>query len=231
MNKNMLKSGRRLNIAGYEKYKSKTKKEIMEIIDILEKEYPDATCSLNYRNSLELTVALILAAQCTDNMVNKIVPILFTKYPTVHELAAANTEDIEKIVKPCGYYRSKARNIIATANIIIDNFNGNVPNTMSDLCTLHGIGRKSSNIILQECFQIVEGIAVDTHVTRLSRRIGFTNEVAQEKIEKDLMKKIPKKYWSIINHIFVFHGRAICEAKYAKCGICPIQELCSKNGI
>lgn len=213
------------------KFKSINKEKIKQVIDILIDTYPDACCSLDYINPLELTVALILAAQSTDNTVNKIIPILFKKYPDVVSLANADVSDIEKIVRPCGYYRHKAKNIVDTANIILNKFNGKVPNTMQDLCTLHGIGRKSSNIILQECFGIVEGIAVDTHVTRLSYRIGLSKENTQEKIERDLMKKVNKKYWSKINHLFVFHGRAICDAKKAKCDECPIKTICPKNGI
>ncbi|MCX8074375.1 MAG: endonuclease III [Clostridia bacterium] len=207
------------------------KKQIDLVINRLIYEYPQATCSLNYNSPLMLTVALILAAQCTDNMVNKITPILFKKYPTVEDLASANTEDIENIIKPCGYYKSKAKNIVLTASKIINNFNSNVPSTMEQLCTLSGIGRKSSNIILQECFGLTEGIAVDTHVTRLSYRLGFTKETLQDKIELDLMKKISKKYWSDTNHIFVYHGRAICEARRPKCNICILNDICPKNGI
>lgn len=213
------------------KYTKINKKDINKMITILKDTYPTACCSLNYSTPFELTIALILAAQSTDNTVNKIVPIIFSKYPSIYDLAKANKNDIEKIVKPCGYYRNKTKNIIDTTNIIIEKFNGNVPNTMNNLCTLHGIGRKSSNIILQECFNKVEGVAVDTHVTRLSYRIGISNKNSQEKIEKDLMKKIPKKYWSKINHLFVFHGRAICNAKKPNCIDCPINNICHKNGV
>lgn len=213
------------------KYSLKTKKQIIEVIDILSNIYPDACCSLKYNNALELTVALILAAQCTDNMVNKTIPILFDKYPDVNSLAKADLKDVQKIIKSCGFYINKSKNIISTANKIVRDFNCNVPNNMKDLCTLSGIGRKSSNIILQECFNKIEGIAVDTHVTRLSHRIGFTKEIIQDKIELDLMKKVLKKYWNKINHIFVFHGRAICTAKKPSCDICHINNLCPKNGV
>ncbi|MNV50545.1 Ultraviolet N-glycosylase/AP lyase [compost metagenome] len=164
-------------------------------------------------------------------MVNKIIPLLFNKYPTVFDLAMANTLDIEKIVKPCGYYRTKARSIVETSNIIINKFGGNVPSTMEELCTLRGIGRKSANIILQECFGDTVGVAVDTHVSRLTQRIGITNEHTQDKIEKDMLKKVPRNYWSKVNHIFVYHGRAICDAKKPKCDICPIYYLCNKTGV
>ena len=211
------------------KYKFLPKKYINPMILKLIKEYPTACCSLNYLNPLQLTIALILAAQSTDNIVNQVLPTLFFEYPDVYALAKANAKDIEKIVKPCGYYRNKAKNIVLTANDIITKYNAKVPNTMEKLCTLHGIGRKSSNIVLQECFDKIEGIAVDTHVTRLSYRIGLSNNYTQIKIEKDLISKIDKKYWSKINHLFVFHGRATCTAKNPKCDNCCINSLCKKN--
>ena len=211
------------------KYIKQKKENIIEIIDILSNYYIDAKCSLNYSKPIELVVALILAAQCTDERVNKIIPILFMEYPTVYDLAKADTKDIEKIIKPCGFYKNKAKSISETSKLIVNNFNGNVPQTMNELCTLKGIGRKSSNIILQECFNNTEGIAVDTHVTRIARKIGLTNSNTPEKIENDLTKLIDKKYWDKINHIFVYHGRAICIARRPNCDICPIKDLCMKN--
>ncbi len=211
------------------KYNKLSKNKINEMINILEDYYKDAKCSLDYNSPIELVVALILAAQCTDERVNKIIPILFNKYKNVYELAKAPISDIEEIIKPCGFYKNKALNISKTANIIVNNYNGNVPNTMEDLCTLCGIGRKSSNIILQECFKNTVGIAVDTHVTRISRKIGLSNANTPENIEKDLTLIIPKKYWSKINHIFVYHGRAICIARKPNCDICPIKDICMKN--
>ncbi len=211
------------------KYNTLNKNKINEMITTLENYYKDAKCSLDYNCPIELVVALILAAQCTDERVNKIVPLLFKKYKDVYELAKAPIEDIEKIIKPCGFYKNKAANISKTANIIVNNFNGKVPNIMEDLCTLGGIGRKSSNIILQECFNNTVGIAVDTHVTRISRKIGLSNSTTPENIEKDLMSIVPKKYWNKINHIFVYHGRAICIARKPNCDICPIKDICMKN--
>lgn len=208
--------------------KLQTKIQTNEIIKILEKEYPDAKCSLNYNNSLELTIALILAAQCTDNMVNKTIPILFNKYPDVYSLAQAKLTDIQKIVKPCGFYITKAKNILLTCNSIIDNYNGKVPDTMENLTKLYGIGRKSSNIILQECYNKIEGIAVDTHVSRLSKRIGITKSIVPLKQEQELVKKVDKYYFNKVNHIFVYHGRATCSAKNPKCDICIIKERCKK---
>ena len=207
--------------------KIKTKKETNEILKILENEFPDAICGLNYNNSLELTLALILAAQCTDNMVNKIIPILFNKYPTINEMASASISDIEKIVKPCGFYRNKAKNIHLTVNKIISDFNSDVPNTMDKLTSLYGIGRKSANIILQECFNKVEGIAVDTHVSRTCRKIGITKEFIPLKQEQELIQKVDKYYFNKINHMLVYHGRKYCDAKKPLCDICILKNHCN----
>lgn len=211
------------------KYIKIKKENITQVIEILSNYYPDATCSLDYTKPIELVIALILAAQCTDERVNKITPILFKKFPTVYDLATAKITDIEEIIKPCGFYKNKAISISESAKIIVNNFNGIVPHTMDELCTLKGIGRKSSNIILQECFNNTVGIAVDTHVTRIARKIGLTNSNTAEKIEKDLTKIIDKKYWNKVNHIFVYHGRAICIARRPECTVCPIKDICMKN--
>lgn len=214
-----------------QKYINKNKKGCLEVIQILESTYPDARCSLDYTTPIELVVALILAAQCTDERVNQIVPILFNKFNDVYALSIAPVEEIQSIIKPCGFYFNKSKSISETAKILVKKFDGHVPNTMEDLCTLKGIGRKSSNIILQECFNVVLGIAVDTHVTRLSKRIGFSNSNTPEKIEQDLIRKFDKKYWNKINHILVYHGRAICNARKPYCDICQVKELCPKNDV
>lgn len=203
-----------------------TKKEISKVLNILENEYKEAKCGLDFDNPLELTVSLILAAQCTDKRVNMIRPILFKKYPDVYALAKADKKELEEIIHSCGFYNNKSKNIISTANIIVDKFGGNVPNTMEELTSLAGIGRKSANIILQECFNITEGIAVDTHVTRITKKLGLTNNIDAINIEKDLMQNIPKEYWNKINHILVCHGRTICDAKKPKCKECIVNTIC-----
>ena len=207
--------------------KIKTKKETNDILKILEKEFPDAICGLNYNNPLELTLALILAAQCTDNMVNKIIPILFSKYPTIYDLAIVSIDDLEKIVKPCGFYKNKAKNIHLTVNKIISDFDAKVPDTMESLTSLYGIGRKSANIILQECFNKVEGIAVDTHVSRTCRKIGITKETIPLKQEQELIKKVDKYYFDKLNHMLVYHGRKYCDAKKPLCEICILKYYCN----
>lgn len=211
------------------KYKKQSKKNIDKIVNIMLDYYNDAQTALNFRSPFELTVDLILAAQCTDKRVNEVSPILFSKYPTVYDMNNASIEDIMAIVKPCGFYRNKSKSIKETSKIICERYNGIVPDTMEELTSLCGIGRKSANIILQECFGKVEGIAVDTHVTRVSRKIGLSNGKTQKEIESDLLKEIDKKNWNRINLVFVEHGRNICIANRPKCDICPIKDLCNKN--
>lgn len=211
------------------KYKKQTKKQSEEIVNILINTYKDAKCGLDFSSPFSLVVALILAAQCTDKRVNEITPIFFERFPTIESVRDASLEDVIAIVKPCGFYKNKANAIIQSANIICEKFNGVVPDTMQELTELSGIGRKSANIILQECFGKVEGIAVDTHVTRISRKIGFSNGNSQYEIEKELLNRFDKKYWEKLNHVLVLHGRAICIANRPKCDICPIASLCNKN--
>lgn len=211
------------------KYINTTKESSEKIIHILQKEFQNAKCGLDFNSPIELVCALILAAQCTDARVNTIIPILFAKYSDVYQLATGNIEDIATIVKPCGFYKNKSYSILKTANIIVEKFNGQVPNTMEELTSLAGIGRKSANIVLQECFHTTIGIAVDTHVTRISRKLGLSNANSPEKIEQELMKKFDQKYWDVINHVLVLHGRKYCIARRPQCDICPLRELCPKN--
>lgn len=211
------------------KYISQTKKQSEETIKILIDTYKDAKCGLDYTSPFYLVVALILAAQCTDKRVNEITPLFFKRFPTIEGVKNASIEDVINIIRPCGFYKNKAHSIIESARIVCDEFNGKVPNTMEDLTKLCGIGRKSANIILQECFGKIEGIAVDTHVTRISRKIGFSNGKTQIQIENELLKRFDKKYWGKINHVLVLHGRAICIANRPKCDECPISNLCKKN--
>lgn len=211
------------------KYKKQTKKKSEEIINILINTYQDAKCGLDYTTPFSLVVALILAAQCTDKRVNEITPIFFNKYKTIEDVKNASLEDVISIIRPCGFPKNKATAIIQSAKIICDTFNGIVPNTMEDLTKLYGIGRKSANIILQECFGKVEGIAVDTHVTRIARKIGFSNGNSQFQIESELLNLFDKTYWEKINHVLVLHGRALCIANRPKCSDCPISDICNKN--
>lgn len=202
------------------------KEKFIKIFEILKKEYPDAKCSLNFTTPFEILVAVALSAQCTDERVNKVTAEIFPKYNTPEDFANLSLEDIEKMIHSCGFYRNKAKNLKLASQKILKDFNGDVPNTMEELMTIPGVGRKSANVIMLEAFNNPQGIAVDTHVKRLSNRIGFSNEKDPEKIEKDLLKILPKKYYSDANHILILHGRNICKAQNPNCKNCCINSLC-----
>lgn len=202
------------------------KNEVIEIINILKETYPDATCSLDFTTPFELVVAVMLSAQCTDERVNKVTPALFKKYNKPSDFINLETEEIEKYIHSCGFYRNKAKNIKLCATEIVNKYNGIVPQTMEELQSLPGVGRKSANVISLEVFGIANGIAVDTHAKRISNRIGLSNEKTPDKIEQDLLKIIPKEYLKDINHLFVWHGRNICTARNPKCNECPINKYC-----
>ena len=204
----------------------KTKKETVEIIKILKDYYPDATCSLDFTTPFEMMISVMLAAQCTDERVNKTTPNLFSKYNTPEKMANIKQDELEDIIHPCGFYKTKAKNIIATSKILLEKFNGNVPNNMKDLQSLPGVGRKSANVVMLEAFHDPQGIAVDTHAKRISNRIGFSNESEPEKIEQDLLKQIPKEMYYDVNHLLVWHGRKICDARKPKCEECPVKMYC-----
>ena len=208
------------------KYRILNKQEISTVLDILQESYPTPKCGLDYTTPFELLLSLILAAQCTDIRVNMIRPLLTDKYPTPKDIARLSYQDVYNIIKSCSFPNNKAKHIVEAAKKIINDYNGEVPNTMKDLTSIPGIGRKSANIILAEAFGIVEGIAVDTHVTRLSKKIGFTNSTDVTVIEKDLMRKIPKELWSKINHTLVEHGKTLCIARRPKCSECNIRNYC-----
>ncbi|MEM3851460.1 MAG: endonuclease III [Methanomassiliicoccales archaeon] len=208
------------------KEKGKTKNKVSDIIRILKKAYPDARCSLNYGSREELLVAIILSAQCTDAMVNRVTPSLFSSFHVPEGLARAPLKEIERIIRPCGYYRQKARYIKGTCASIVESFGGKVPSNMEELLTLPGVARKTANVLLSVGFNINEGIAVDTHVARISKRLGLTRQQQQDKIERKLMQLIPKRYWGDYTNWLIAHGRAVCSAKHPKCNICPLAKLC-----
>ena len=205
-----------------------TKKTIENIINTLIKEYPEAECSLDFRNPLELLIAVILSAQSTDAMINKITPALFNRFSTAQDFANADIKELEEYVKSSGFYHNKAKNIKNACIKLVELYNGNVPETMEELTSLPGVGRKTANVVLLNAFNKCEGIAVDTHAKRLSNRIGFSSKVEPLKIEQDLLELLPKKYWSYMNHLFVYHGRATCTARNPKCEECCIKEYCKK---
>ena len=203
--------------------------EILNIFEILRKEYPDAKIALSYRNPLELLVATILSAQCTDEQVNKVTVSLFKKYPTVESYARVSLPGLEEAIKSAGFFRNKARNIKACCELILKKFGGRIPQTMDELITLPGVARKTANIVLSNAFGIVEGIAVDTHVRRLAYRLGFTTENDPDKIERDLMAAIPGKYWFDLSYILIDHGRKICKARAPGCKRCAVRHLCPSS--
>lgn len=201
--------------------------KVDEIIKILDKEYGDVDIALNFSNVFELMVATILSAQCTDKRVNIVTSTLFKKYKTIKDYANADIKEFENDIKSTGFYRNKAKNIIETANIVLNKFNGVVPKTMEELITLKGVARKTANIVLGSGYGINVGIAVDTHVIRLTNLIGLSKNSDPKKIEKDLMKIIPKKNWKNISFEIQTLGRRICIARRPKCDICPINHLCN----
>ena len=198
-------------------------------MDILIEGHDGRFCGLNYGNVYQLAVATILSAQATDESVNKITPILFEKYPDAESLAAADIEDVKEIIKSIGLYNTKAKNIIAMAKRLVDEYGGRVPDTMSELVKLPGIGRKTANIVLTAGYGKVEGIAVDTHVFRISRRMGLASGNTPAKVERELLELLPERQWPYVNHILITHGREICTARKPQCGECPVEELCEKN--
>ena len=203
------------------------KQDIITLIELLKKHYPDATCSLDFSTPFELVVAVMLSAQCTDERVNKTTPALFSRCKTIQDFANIDLTELETIIHPCGFYKNKAKNIKLCAKQVLENFNGEVPHTMEELTSLAGVCRKSANVIMLEVFGIAEGIAVDTHAKRISNLIGLSKEKEPEKIEKDLLKLFPKEYLKDINHILVWHGRNTCVARNPKCDVCPISYLCN----
>jgi len=199
---------------------------IKEIIRILKKEYPDAKVALRFKDTWQLLVATILSAQCTDVRVNKVTPGLFKKYKDISSFAEAGLREFEKDIHSTGFYKNKAKSIIGSAKKILSEFNGNVPDTMEELTSLPGVGRKTANVILSSGFGIVEGVVVDTHVKRLSGLLGLTDNTDPDKIEQALMKIIPKEDWGIISHLLILHGRKICGARKPLCAECRINKLC-----
>lgn len=200
---------------------------IKEVIRILKKEYPDAKIALKFNNAWQLVVSTILSAQCTDVRVNKVTPGLFKKYKNISEFAEASPKEFENDIRSTGFYRNKAKSIIGSAKKILNEFNGRVPDTMEELLGLPGIGRKTANVILSSGFGKTLGIVVDTHVIRLSGRLGITENTGAGKIEKDLMEIISRKDWRIFPHLLILHGRKICIARKPRCAECKLNKLCS----
>ncbi|MFH1038707.1 MAG: endonuclease III [PVC group bacterium] len=206
--------------------KSVRKKWALEVIRLLRKEYPGEGTALDWKKPLELLVATILSAQSTDKQINKITPALFRKYRTTADYAAADREEFEREIRSSGFFRNKAKNIIAAARMIEETYGGRVPRTMEEMLTLPGVARKTANIVLGNGFGIVAGIAVDTHVKRLSFRLGLTGKTDPDRIERDLMALLPRKHWGVVNYLLISHGRAVCLARKPRCGECVLNNRC-----
>lgn len=202
-----------------------------KIIAGLKQTYPDAHCELNYTNPLELLVATILSAQCNDKQVNIVTESLFQKYRTAADYANARPAEFESEIKRIGLYRNKAKNIQACCRKLIERHQGRVPQTMAELIELAGVGRKTANVVLGNAFHISHGIVVDTHVARLSERLGLTRQKTPEKIEQDLMKLVPQSDWTLISHLLIWHGRRRCFARSPDCADCEIKKLCPRKGL
>lgn len=199
---------------------------IDEIIKILREKYPHSRTALKFEIPLQILVATILSAQCTDEKVNQITPSLFQKYPKAEDFARTDQKELEEEIRPTGFFRNKARSIISASKKIVEDFDGEVPATMEELITLPGVARKTANIVLSSAFKKAEGIAVDTHVRRLAQRLGLSKEKDPDKIERDLMGIVPKKDWLDFNYMLVNHGRKICQARKPQCLLCVIRHLC-----
>lgn len=205
----------------------RTPEQVLEIVDLLEQEYPDADCTLDYTTDYELLFAVRLAAQCTDERVNKVTPALFARYPTLEDYATADLTEMENYVHSTGFYRAKARDIIACAATLLTKHNGKVPNTMKELIALPGVGRKTANLILGDLYKIPGSVVVDTHMIRLSNRMGLVDGLKEpEKIEKVLREILPPDRSSDFCHRIVYHGRAVCDARSPRCEGCCVKHLC-----
>ena len=202
------------------------KARTLEIIARLKREYPDARCSLNHENTYQLLVATILSAQCTDERVNQVTPALFRRYPEPEDLANARQDELEELIRSTGFYRNKAKSLLGMANALVERHNGEVPSDMDALVHLPGVGRKTANVVLGNAFGRNEGVVVDTHVARLSGRLALSSETDPVRIEQDLMKLVPREDWTLLPHLFIDHGRAVCKAPTPRCEVCVLSDIC-----
>jgi endonuclease-3 len=202
-----------------------------EIVRRLHGTYPGARCSLDHRDPYQLLVATILSAQCTDERVNQVTPDLFRAYPGVADLAGARTEDVEERIRSTGFFRNKTKSLLGMANAVVDRHDGIIPDTMDELVRLPGVGRKTANVVLGNAFAKAVGVVVDTHVTRLSRRLGLTRQSDPVRIEQDLMKIVAREEWTDLAHLFIYHGRAVCRAPTPRCRECGLADLCPSANV
>jgi endonuclease III len=212
-----LKKGKLLNV------------HAIEVLARLRQAHPDAHCELDHETPFQLLMATILSAQCTDKRVNMVTPLLFRTYPTAQALADAKQEEVEQIIKSTGFFRNKAKSLIALGKALVERHNGEVPCSMEDLVKLPGVGRKTANVILGNAFNRNEGVVVDTHVGRLSLRLGLSKQRDPVKVEQDLMPLFPRDDWAMVAHVLIFHGRRVCDARAPKCDICTVNEICPSS--
>lgn len=202
------------------------KRRTQVILSRLKEEYPDAHCALDHRSALQLTVATILSAQCTDKRVNQVTPCLFKKYPKAADYADAPLPELEEMVRSTGFFRNKAKSLKGLGQALVDEHRGRVPRTMEALVKLPGVGRKTANVVLGNAFGINEGVVVDTHVGRLSRRLGLTEHKDPVKVERDLVELVPRDEWTLWAHLLIYHGRQVCHSRRPDCASCALVDLC-----
>jgi endonuclease III len=197
----------------------------------LRQAYPDAHCELDHASPYQLLVATILSAQCTDKRVNLVTPALFQRFPNAEQLAMADPREVEELIKPTGFFRNKTKSLVGMAGGLLDRFGGSVPDRMEDLVTLPGVGRKTANVLLGTAFDKPAGVVVDTHVGRVSRRLGLTRLADPVKVESVLMKLFPRKNWTLLSHLLIFHGRRVCVARRPRCAECVLNDLCPSSEV
>ncbi len=208
-----------------------SKPQVRKLIRALRETYPDADCELRHESPLELLVATILSAQATDARVNQVTETLFAKYPTAADYAAATHETFEQDIRSTGFYRDKTKRVLGTAKRLVEVYGGEVPDSMEDLLTLPGVARKTANLVLGTAFGKATGVVVDTHVRRLSQRLGLTTQKNPVKVEEDLMAALPRKEWIFLGHAVILHGRRVCKARTPQCGECTLSHVCPRNGV
>jgi endonuclease III len=208
-----------------------TPERAREIYDRLAAHYPDAHCALDFKSPFQLLIATILSAQCTDKRVNMVTPALFKRYRTPAALAAAKPEELEEMIKSTGFFRNKTKSLLGMSNAVADRHGGKIPDTMDELVKLPGVGRKTANVVLGNAYDKNEGVVVDTHVGRVSGRLGLTKETDPVKIEQDLAKLFPREQWTMLAHLLIEHGRTICEARRPKCEICFLNDICPSSRV
>ncbi|MDE2929128.1 MAG: endonuclease III [Acidobacteriota bacterium] len=209
----------------------KEARRVFEIIRLLEQEYGEATCALHHDGAYQLLVATILSAQCTDARVNMVTPALFRRYPDAHAMAEADLDELQEIIRSTGFFRNKSKSLHGSATKLVDEFDGEVPSNMRDLLKLPGVARKTANVVLGTAYGIASGVVVDTHVGRLSRRLGLTHQKTPVKVEKDLMGMIPRDEWINFAHRLIHHGRRVCQARRPRCEECAFADLCPRVGV